>query len=55
MKTIYTLVVASILFISCSQNKVATIEEVIATSDIVKIKAKKAEVETKQQALDAQL
>ncbi len=55
MKTIYTLVVASILFISCSENKVATIEEVIATSDIVKIKAKKAEVETKQQALDAQL
>ena len=55
MKTIYTLVVASILFISCSQNKVATIEEVIATSDIVKIKAKKAEIETKQQALDAQL
>ena len=39
MKTIYTLVFASLLFISCGEKKVETIEEVIATNDIVKIKA----------------
>jgi RND family efflux transporter MFP subunit len=55
MKTIYTLVFASLLFISCGGKKVETVEGVIATNDIVKIKAKKAEIETKQQAFDAQL
>jgi RND family efflux transporter MFP subunit len=55
MKTIYTLVFASLLFISCGEKKVETLEEVIATNDIVKIKAKKAEIETKQQGLDDQL
>ena len=55
MKTIYTLVFASLLFISCGGKKVETVEGVIATNDIVKIKAKKAEIETEQQGLDAQL
>lgn len=55
MKTIYTLVFASILFISCGEKKVETVEGVIATNDIVKIKAKKAEIEKKQQAFDDQL
>ena len=55
MKTIYTLLIASLLFISCSEKKVESVEGVIATNDIAKIKAKKAEIETKQQALDGQL
>jgi RND family efflux transporter MFP subunit len=55
MKTIYTLIVAAVLFISCGEKKEQTIEEVIATNDIVKIKAKKAEIETKQQGFDDQL
>ena len=55
MKTIYTLVFASLLFISCGEKKVETVEGVIATNDIVKIKAKKVEIETKQQAFDNQL
>ena len=55
MKKIYTLVFASILLISCGEKKVATVEEIIATEDIKKIKAKKAEIETKQQAFDDQL
>lgn len=55
MKTIYTLVFASILFISCNKNKEVSVEAVIATNDIAKIKAKKTEIETKQQALDDQL
>ncbi len=55
MKTIYTLVFASILFISCAEKKVETVEGVIATNDIVKIKAKKAEIEKKQQAFGDQL
>lgn len=55
MKTIYTIVFASILFISCGEKKVETVEGVIATNDIVKIKAKKAEIEKKQQGIDDQL
>lgn len=55
MKTIYTLVFASILFVSCAEKKVETVEGVIATNDIVKIKAKKAEIEKKQQAFGDQL
>jgi len=55
MKSIYTLVFASILFVSCGEKKVETVEGVIATNDIVKIKAKKAEIEKKQQGFDDQL
>jgi len=55
MKTIYTLIIAAVLFISCGEKKAQSIEEVIATNDIVKIKAKKAEIETKQQGFDDQL
>ena len=55
MKTIYTLVFASLLFISCGGEKVESVEGIIATGDIKKIKAKKAEVETKQQAFADQL
>jgi membrane fusion protein (multidrug efflux system) len=55
MKSIYTLVFALVLFTSCGEKKVVSVEGVIATNDIVKIKAKKAAIETKQQGLEAQL
>jgi RND family efflux transporter MFP subunit len=55
MKSIYTFVFALVLFISCGEKKAASVEGIIATNDIVKIKAKKAEIETKQQGLDEQL
>lgn len=55
MKTIYTLLIAAILFVSCGKKSGSTIEDVIATNDIEQIKAKKAEIETKQQEITAQL
>jgi RND family efflux transporter MFP subunit len=55
MKTIYTLLIAAILFVSCGKKNGPTIEDVIATNDIEQIKAKKAEIETKQQEITAQL
>jgi RND family efflux transporter MFP subunit len=55
MKTIYTLVIAAILFISCGKKEASSIEDIIATNDIAQIKAKKAEIETKQQEITAQL
>ena len=55
MKTIYTVLIATVLFISCGEKKEQTIDEIIATNDIAKIKAKKAEVETAQQGFSEQL
>jgi biotin carboxyl carrier protein len=55
MKTIYTVVALSILLVSCKEKKGTSIEEVIATNDIVQIKAKKVEVEIKEQALLVEL
>ena len=55
MKTIYTVVIATILFISCGEKKGQTIEEIIATNDISKIKAKKVEIESVQQGYSDQL
>jgi membrane fusion protein, multidrug efflux system len=55
MKTIYTFVFAALLFISCGEKKTQTIEEIIATQDITIIKAKKTELETKQQDFATQL
>jgi len=55
MKTIYTVLIATVLFISCGEKKEQTIEEIIATNDISKIKAKKVEIETVQQGFSDQL
>ncbi|WP_347173406.1 efflux RND transporter periplasmic adaptor subunit [Polaribacter uvawellassae] len=55
MKTIYTVLIATVLFISCGEKKEPTIDEIIATNDISKIKAKKAELETVQQGFSEQL
>ena len=56
MKTIYTLVIASVLFISCGgDKKIQSVDDIIATNDIAKIKVKKAEIEKKQQAFADQL
>ena len=55
MKTIYTVVIASILLISCGEKKGQTIEEIIATNDISKIKEKKVEIEAVQQGYSDQL
>ncbi|MFT5761287.1 MAG: membrane fusion protein (multidrug efflux system) [Polaribacter sp.] len=55
MKTIYTLLIAAVLFISCGEKKEPTIDEIIATNDVSKIKAKKVEIETVQQGFSNQL
>ncbi len=55
MKTIYTLLFAAVLLVSCGEKQAASINDIIATDDISQIKAKKAEIEAKQQALDEEL
>jgi membrane fusion protein, multidrug efflux system len=55
MRKIYTLAFATLIFISCGEKKIATLDEVLATEDIQKIKAKKAEIDTKQQEIAADL
>ena len=55
MKNIYTLIIATVLLISCEEKKEASVVGVIATNDIAKIKAKKAELEARQQGLTDQL
>ncbi|MDG2193693.1 MAG: efflux RND transporter periplasmic adaptor subunit [Polaribacter sp.] len=55
MKNIYTLIIATVFLISCGEKKEVSVAEIIATNDIVKIKAKKAELEAHQQGLTAQL
>jgi len=55
MKTIYTLLFAVLIFISCGEKKAASISDIIATNNITKIKAKKKEIEVKQQGLALQL
>jgi len=55
MKTIYTIVIATVLFISCGEKKESTIDEIIATNDVSEIKAKKVEIERVQQGFSEKL
>ncbi|NVK51317.1 MAG: efflux RND transporter periplasmic adaptor subunit [Flavobacteriaceae bacterium] len=55
MKTLYTVLIASLLFVSCTKKKEASVEDIIATNNIEQIKNKKAEIETKQLAFEAQI
>ena len=55
MRTIYTILIATFLFISCGEKKTETVESIIVTNDVAKIKAKKAELEEKQQGFADQL
>ncbi len=55
MRKIYTLLALSLLCVSCGDKKAASLEEIIATNDIVKIKSKKVELEVKEQVLLDQL
>lgn len=54
MRTIYSLLIATLLFVSCGK-KEETIETVLATKDVEKIRAKKAELDAKQKALGDQI
>ncbi len=56
MKHIFTLIIVTLLLVSCnSNNKKQSIEEVIATDNLEKIRTKRAEVVTKQQEIHDQL
>lgn len=55
MRKIYTLLALSLLCVSCGDKKATSLEEIIATNDIVKIKSKKVELEAKEQVLLDQL
>jgi len=52
MKNIYTLVIGSLLILSCGGNKKATIEDVIASGNLEEIRARRTEVVAKQQKLN---
>lgn len=54
MRTIYSLLIATFLFISCGK-KEETIDTVLATKDVEKIRAKKDELDKKQQDLAKQI
>jgi len=55
MKTIYTVLFVTILFISCGEKQVASTEDIIATNDISKIKEKKKEIEASRDKLGVEL
>ena len=52
MKNIYTIVIGSLLILSCGGNKEVTVEDVIATGNLEAIRTKRTEVVTKQQELN---
>jgi RND family efflux transporter MFP subunit len=55
MKNIYVTLFTILLFISCGEKPEVSIDDVIATNDLAKIKAKKAEINAKQIALSDEL
>lgn len=55
MKNIYTLLLGSILILSCGGDKEQSIEDIIATNNLSEIRGKRAEIVTKQQEIAAQL
>jgi len=52
MKNIYTLVIGSLLILSCGGNKEVTIEDVIASGNLEEIRTRRTEVVTKQQEMN---
>ena len=55
MKYIYITLISAIVLTSCGGNKNKSIEEIIASNNLEEIRAKKSELDTKQQALVSQL
>ncbi|WP_439129618.1 efflux RND transporter periplasmic adaptor subunit [Polaribacter sp.] len=55
MKKIYTLVLTALILASCGDKKEVSVEDILATNDVEKLKSKKAELDTKQQELATQL
>ncbi|WP_435416436.1 efflux RND transporter periplasmic adaptor subunit [Polaribacter aestuariivivens] len=55
MKTIYSLLIATLLLTSCDNKQEASVDDVLATNDVAKIKSKKADLDAKQQEIAAEL
>ena len=55
MRKIYSIVLLTALLASCGGNKGQSIQDVIATNDLAQIRTKKAELDTKQQELAAEI
>ena len=46
MKNIYLLFLSAIIFNSCSNKTALSVDEILATNDVVKISSKKLEIDT---------
>lgn len=55
MKYIYITLISTIVLTSCGGNKNKSIEDIIASNNLEEIRAKKSQLDTKQQALVSQL
>ncbi len=55
MKYIYSTFLLSLIILSCNDKKITSVEDVIATNDIAKIRAKKSELNLNQQETNKQL
>ncbi len=55
MKTIYSILFVSLFLVSCGGENKATLEEVIATNDLQKIRAKKSELDQQKLALQEEI
>ena len=55
MKNIYTILLGTLLILSCGGNKETSVEDIIATNNLEDIRAKRAEVVTEQQEFTKQL
>jgi RND family efflux transporter MFP subunit len=55
MKNLYILLASTLFLASCGDEKTASLSEVIASGNIIEIRAKKKEIETEQKAISVQL
>lgn len=55
MRTIYILLLSTIVLISCGEKKQPTLEEVIATKDLKQIRAKKSELDKQSQEISEKI
>jgi RND family efflux transporter MFP subunit len=55
MRKIYLLILTTLVLNSCGEQKVASVDEIVATNDVKRIKTKKAEIDAKQQVLSIEL
>ena len=55
MKNIYLILLTALILTSCEGKKATSVAGILATNDLAQIKSKKAALDTKQQALSAEL